>query len=160
MPLLDINNAWAACQSAEASSDAIARRIGMASYVDDATYSSINQSSEKIRPAIALERPNGIESVTHQDDRDHAWAYAPQSYRRSSLDKATLSGTTRKARKCAYRRRRIGPSSEVHDVGGSGSRSGRCSCQCWRRPYCLKSGETGKAHCDEDAWQRVTPLQA
>jgi len=74
--LHDINNAWAACQSAEASSDAIARRIGMASYVDDATYSSINQSSEKIRLAIALERPNGIETVTHQDDRDRAWAYA------------------------------------------------------------------------------------
>jgi hypothetical protein len=37
MPLLDIN-AWAACQSAEASSDAIARRIGTACSVDDATY--------------------------------------------------------------------------------------------------------------------------
>jgi len=36
-PLLDIN-AWTACQSAEASSDAIARRIGTACSVDDATY--------------------------------------------------------------------------------------------------------------------------
>jgi hypothetical protein len=90
------------------------RRLRMPSHVGSAwhptlttrhTHQSINQSSEKIRPAIALARPNGIESVTHQDDRDHAWAYAPQSYRRSSLDKATLSGTTRKARKCAYRRR-------------------------------------------------------
>jgi hypothetical protein len=50
MPLLDINNAWAACQSAEASSDAIARRIGMASYVDDATYSSINRAKKSGRP--------------------------------------------------------------------------------------------------------------
>jgi hypothetical protein len=48
MPLLDIT-AWAACQSAEASPDATARRIGTHPYVDDATYFSIDRARKSGR---------------------------------------------------------------------------------------------------------------
>jgi hypothetical protein len=87
------------------------RHLRMPPHVGSARHPTLTtrhtpQSIERENPAgLALERPNSVETVTLQDDRDYAWAYAPQSYRRSSLDKATLSGTKRKARKCAYQRR-------------------------------------------------------
>ena len=107
------------------------RRLRMPSHVGSAWHPTL--TTRHTHQSIERENPAGhcVGATEWHRDRDaprrsgSRMGVCSQSYRHSSLDKATLSGTTRKARKCAYRRRRIGPSSEVHDVGGSGSRKER-----------------------------------